>query len=176
MIPRHPSLFSVPQHEHEGCHLSLHFTPWVALPFRCDVWFLTLSSASFPEPEALRLSLTEAIPLARQRLLGPCLAPPTPPLSFENCQRTLWLLALLLVLGQEPVFCPELHLMISVCAIDGLRLCAERGVRLVTVPRGESAPALCVLVRGGRARPVRSSCCRDDVPAPAPVGGSLLGS
>ena len=99
-----------------------------------------------------------------------------PPLSFENCQRTLWLLVLLLVLGQEPVFCPELHLMISVCPIDGLRLCAERDVRLVTVPRGESAPALCVLVRGGRTRPVRSCCCRDDVPAPAPVWGSLLGS
>lgn len=46
-------------------------------------------------------------------------------------------------------FCPELHLMISVCPADGLRLCAERGVRLVTIPRGESAPACASQVEGG---------------------------
>lgn len=28
MIPHHPSLFSIPQHEHEGCHLSRHWAAW----------------------------------------------------------------------------------------------------------------------------------------------------
>ena len=39
--------------------------------------------------------------------------------------------------------------MISVCPADGLRLCAERGVRLVTTLRGESAPACASQVEGG---------------------------
>ena len=66
--------------------------------------------------------------------------------------RGLWLLELLSCLGAGAcVFCPELHLMISVCPADGLRFCVEHSVGLVAIPRGESAPALGVLVRGGRA-------------------------
>lgn len=66
------------------------------------------------------------------------------------------------------VFCPELHLMVSVCPADGLRFCAEHSVRLVAIPRGESAPALCLLVRGGRAWSGPSTAAAVGVP-PRPL-------
>ena len=48
--------------------------------------------------------------------------------------RGLWLLELLSCLGAGAcVFCPELHLMISVCPADGLRFCVEHSVGLVVV-------------------------------------------
>ena len=58
--------------------------------------------------------------------------------------------------------------MVSVCPADGLRFCAEHSVRLVAIPRGESAPALCLLVRGGRAWSGPSAAAAVGAPPPAP--------
>lgn len=92
-----------------------------------------------------------------------------PPLSFANCQRTVWLLELLSCLGAGAcVFCPELHLMLSVCPVDGLRFCAEHSVRLFVIPRGESAPAWCILVRGERAWSGLSAAAAVGASPPAP--------